>query len=234
MSASNILVGRLSSIALTHKPVEVDAISVISYQKTSRYFSHCIKVSQIIRLFLSLLFSACETKERKEEKSKMGTSGMLLSNSLSSIDAKPLRAYTSVNVTEADDALTFEIRPQSTAMMVKEASVTVTEFDDTLPFDFRQQSLTSAVKESSGAHSTAFEFTTEVEHYRLSFDILNILEKYGRHLSPEALSSNTIVGTGSEPPAWIGKDKFLSHVYHHVRQMQPVQLMLPAFPCKSV
>lgn len=152
----------------------------------------------------------------------MATAGILLSNHLSTISAKS-PAYATITVTEVDDA-----RPPT------HASVTVTEIDDVSPFEVQQQSITTAVKDFSYTQSTAFDFTTEADHYRHSFKILNVLEKYGRHGSPKAPSSNFVVGTGLNPPAWIGKHRFLSHVYHHVRQAQPVQLTLPAFPCKSL
>lgn len=81
---------------------------------------------------------------------------------------------------------------------------------------------------------TASDGPTTVEHSRLSLEILNILEKYGRHVNCKPVHDHIMVGGGTKAPVWIGKKSFLSHVCHHVRQGQPIQLTLPAFPCKSV
>lgn len=120
---------------------------------------------------------------------------------------------------------------------LKRPAVTVAEiqpYDDASLFEIRAQSTTPPVKEFLNPQSTASDLTIEVEHFRLSYEILNVLEKYGRHVNTKASSNESIVGTGSESPAWIGKYKFLTHVSHYVRQTKPVQLTLPAFPCKSV
>ncbi|ORY08601.1 Pyoverdine/dityrosine biosynthesis protein-domain-containing protein [Clohesyomyces aquaticus] len=64
----------------------------------------------------------------------------------------------------------------------------------------------------------------EVENFRLAFGILNILERYGRHIDPN---------TSKQSSFWVGKGLFLPRVYHHVRLRQTIPLTLPAFPCKS-
>ncbi|OCK74769.1 hypothetical protein K432DRAFT_363146 [Lepidopterella palustris CBS 459.81] len=81
---------------------------------------------------------------------------------------------------------------------------------------------------------TVYDFIfSEVEHLRLSFEILNVLESYSRHIVPKAIDRNGAIGAASVAPFWIGKGKFLPHVYHHVRHRQAIPLTLPAFPCKS-
>ena len=72
------------------------------------------------------------------------------------------------------------------------------------------------------------DFSVEAEYFRLSFDVLNVLEKYGTHIG----LSDTTALTGPIP--WSGKLRFLPHVYHHISRSTPVQLTMPAFPCKSV
>jgi hypothetical protein len=72
------------------------------------------------------------------------------------------------------------------------------------------------------------DFSVEAEYFRLSFDVLNVLEKYGTHVG----LSDTTAPTGPVP--WSGKLRFLPHVYHHISRSTPVQLTMPAFPCKSV
>ncbi|PYH98634.1 hypothetical protein BO71DRAFT_395009 [Aspergillus ellipticus CBS 707.79] len=73
-------------------------------------------------------------------------------------------------------------------------------------------------------------FEVEIEYFYLVFQVLNLIEKYGRHVVPQAKPG---LEDDPEPPSWVGKMKFLPHVYHFVRERQPVQLTLPAFPCKS-
>lgn len=152
----------------------------------------------------------------------MAATRILSSSYLSNLDKTPF-SHADVTVAETRDVK----NPLS--------SVTVTEVDnDTLPLETAPQNTTPAVKERSRTKSTVINFATEVEHFRLSFEILNVLEKYGRHIDLKAPSSKPTVGTASESSAWIGKLKFLTHVYYYVQQSQPIQLTLPAFPCKSV
>lgn len=72
------------------------------------------------------------------------------------------------------------------------------------------------------------DFSVEAEYFRLSFEVLNVLEKYGTHVG----LSDTTAPAGPVP--WSGKLRFLPHVYHHISRSTPVQLTMPAFPCKSV
>ncbi|KAL8650634.1 MAG: hypothetical protein Q9226_005055 [Calogaya cf. arnoldii] len=82
--------------------------------------------------------------------------------------------------------------------------------------------------------ATVLGCATESGTYRLSLEILDVLEKYGRHLKCKPVLDQSTIEMETKTPAWIGKDKFLPHVSHYVRQAQPVQLTLPAFPCKSL
>lgn len=92
----------------------------------------------------------------------------------------------------------------------------------------------STARAAQNIPATIFGCATECGSYHLSLKILDVLEKYGRHLKCKPVLEQSTVEMETETPAWIGKDKFLSHVSHYVRQAQPVQLTLPAFPCKSV
>ncbi|PWY73030.1 hypothetical protein BO70DRAFT_261501, partial [Aspergillus heteromorphus CBS 117.55] len=65
-------------------------------------------------------------------------------------------------------------------------------------------------------------------------EVLNVIETYGRHITPRPSATEPRLGDEPKPPAWIGKMKFLPHVYHFVKERRPVQLTLPAFPCKSL
>lgn len=76
-----------------------------------------------------------------------------------------------------------------------------------------------------------YDFAVEIEHFRLSFEVLNVLERYGQHNNPKA---DSLIDPSSNKSVWVGKTNFLPHVYHFVRQRTPVLLTLPAFPCKSV
>ena len=82
--------------------------------------------------------------------------------------------------------------------------------------------------------ATALGCATESVNYRLSLEILDVLEKYGRHLKSKQILDQSTIEVEAKTPAWIGKNRFLPHVSHYVRQAQPIQLTLPAFPCKSV
>ena len=90
------------------------------------------------------------------------------SNDFSSVDPKP-SAYASVTVTEVEDA-------ESNAY----PSDIVSKFNDELPFETSLQKPVTAVTDLPQTRSSSLDFITEVEHLRLSFEILNILEKYGR------------------------------------------------------
>ena len=120
----------------------------------------------------------------------------------------------------------------------KYADVAVTKIstvvDDVSIDGIPPQSITTEVKETSHTPRISSQFSSEVEHIRVSFTILDVLEKYGKHITRKAPPSAVGVDPESQSPAWSGKYKFLPHVYHHVRQGEPVQLTLPAFPCKSV
>lgn len=140
----------------------------------------------------------------------MGVSETMLSSQLSSINPKPTK-YASVTVTEIS-----------------------AEYEDVSSDGIPPQGVTTEVKETPDTRSMSFQLSVEVEHIRVSFAILNVLEKFGKHMTRKAPSSTVVVDTELQLPAWSGKNKFLSNVYHHVRQGKPVQLTLPAFPCKSV
>ncbi|KHN95591.1 Pyoverdine biosynthesis [Metarhizium album ARSEF 1941] len=66
--------------------------------------------------------------------------------------------------------------------------------------------------------------TEELKYFEKCLLVLDVLESFGTHFSKES----------SFPSGrWAGKPKFLGHVFHWVRKNEPVQLTMPAFPCKS-
>lgn len=60
---------------------------------------------------------------------------------------------------------------------------------------------------------------------QVSSDVLNLLEYYGRH---------TIGSANSENSEWIGKAQFFDQVRSQIRRNDPIKMVLPAFPWKSV
>ena len=70
---------------------------------------------------------------------------------------------------------------------------------DASSFEIQQQNTTTAFDELSHTQSPASSSITEVEHLPLSYEILNICDKYGRQVDPNNLSSNLFFGTGLDP-----------------------------------
>jgi pyoverdine/dityrosine biosynthesis protein Dit1 len=58
----------------------------------------------------------------------------------------------------------------------------------------------------------------------VSYRILDVLQKYGRHIEPE----------GENNHKWLGRDMFFPRVLEYVKKHQPVKMILPSFPWKSV
>ncbi|KAK4233577.1 pyoverdine dityrosine biosynthesis [Achaetomium macrosporum] len=54
--------------------------------------------------------------------------------------------------------------------------------------------------------------------------IMDVLETYGRHTQ----------SGGGDDHKWLGRDKFFPRVEQYVRRQQPVKMILPSFPWKSV
>ncbi|GAB7336005.1 hypothetical protein MBLNU13_g08832t1 [Cladosporium sp. NU13] len=100
----------------------------------------------------------------------------------------------------------------------------ITEID----FDSQPDSVGTPSSHPISSPKQLGDFSVEAEYFRLSFDVLNVLEKYGTHVG----LSDTTAPTGPIP--WSGKLRFLPHVYHHISRSTPVQLTIPAFPCKSL
>ncbi|CAG8417188.1 unnamed protein product [Penicillium salamii] len=63
-------------------------------------------------------------------------------------------------------------------------------------------------------------------HTQLANDILHVIERYGQHL-PAKENESPVTG-------WIGKSFFMDKVKEQLRKEQPIHLILPAFPWKSV
>ena len=56
----------------------------------------------------------------------------------------------------------------------------------------------------------------------LALQILEIISRYGQ---------NAVAGNGEE---WAGRTKFLPLLEHFVEKSEPIKMVLPAFPCKSI
>ncbi|CEJ94783.1 hypothetical protein VHEMI10295 [[Torrubiella] hemipterigena] len=66
--------------------------------------------------------------------------------------------------------------------------------------------------------------TNDLTKIETTIRILDILESFGTHITKDPRLQGK----------WIGKPKFLHHVISRVRKEEPIQLTMPAFPCKSV
>jgi hypothetical protein len=75
-----------------------------------------------------------------------------------------------------------------------------------------------------------------LEDIRSCFEILNVLEKYGTHTNafPTPSSGISTHRRDSERAPWLGKFNFFPQVHAFVQNLEPIQLTLPGFPCKSV
>jgi hypothetical protein len=116
------------------------------------------------------------------------------------------------------DVLKFENKGLS------QAQITITELSDDTESDSESSILSLPAASPPGIRA----FGAEAEHFRLSFEVLNVLEQYGTHVGHQTPTED------GSPVMWSGKLRFLPHVYHHISRSQPVQLTMPAFPCKSV
>ena len=70
---------------------------------------------------------------------------------------------------------------------------------DASSFEIQQQNTTTAFDELSHTQSPASSSIAEIEHLPLSYEVLNICDKYGRQVDPNNLSSNLFFGTGLGP-----------------------------------
>jgi hypothetical protein len=120
--------------------------------------------------------------------------------------------------TISDGVLSLESKSLS------QARITVTELSEDSLSDSESSTSSTPALSPPGIHG----FGAEAEYFRLSFEVLNVLEQYGTHVGHE----NPTADGG--PAIWSGKLRFLPHVYHHISRSKPVQLTMPAFPCKSV
>ncbi|KAI9890315.1 MAG: hypothetical protein M1814_004225 [Vezdaea aestivalis] len=68
------------------------------------------------------------------------------------------------------------------------------------------------------------DLVVEKESTRLSIQILDVIQRYGQHLKTENGPAN----------AWIGRSRFLPGVEAHVEANQPIKMILPSFPWKSI
>jgi len=61
---------------------------------------------------------------------------------------------------------------------------------------------------------------------KVAYDILNVIAQYGRHLYSSSHSGDS--------ESWLGKSTFVQRVRSQVEKNEPIRMILPAFPWKSV
>jgi hypothetical protein len=64
-------------------------------------------------------------------------------------------------------------------------------------------------------------------HIELADKIINIIQAYGKHLPDDKADE-------SQKVEWAGRAKFTPKVLHWVKKGEPIRMVLPAFPWKSV
>jgi len=80
---------------------------------------------------------------------------------------------------------------------------------------------------STGLGTPIPEFPPKTEQLgKLASQILDVIQRYGQHIAPK---------DGEEHhKEWIGKPMFMTKVLHQLEKSEPVKMILPAFPWKSV
>ena len=77
------------------------------------------------------------------------------------------------------------------------------------------------------SQSEALPIEPETESTKLAYKILDVIQSYGQHLKSDTDISNA----GN---VWAGRAMFAPKVEEHVIACQPIQMVLPSFPWKSV
>ncbi|PVH95939.1 hypothetical protein DM02DRAFT_476428, partial [Periconia macrospinosa] len=79
----------------------------------------------------------------------------------------------------------------------------------------------------SGFATPLEEFPPQVtELEKLASDILDVIQRYGKHLAPKE-------GEGKQEE-WIGRPMFMERVLTQLRRGEAIKMILPAFPWKSI
>ncbi|KAH0365162.1 hypothetical protein KCU65_g6341, partial [Aureobasidium melanogenum] len=129
-----------------------------------------------------------------------------------------------ISISSSDDIRPINSISSPVVEKLKGVHTAITEIDD----DSQSDSDETMASHPSCSPKLLGDFSIEAEYFRLSFDVLNVLEKYGTHIG----LPDTTAPVGHVP--WSGKLRFLPHVYHRISRSMPVQLTMPAFPCKSL
>ncbi|RMZ79883.1 hypothetical protein DV736_g6676, partial [Chaetothyriales sp. CBS 134916] len=88
-------------------------------------------------------------------------------------------------------------------------------------FEKRLADLESQIQSLSGIQAPP---KSSASHGIIARRVLDVLQAYGRHT--ECNNENK--------PNWLGREKFLPRVEQYVRNQQPVRMILPSFPWKSI
>lgn len=70
------------------------------------------------------------------------------------------------------------------------------------------------------------ELLSEKPATRLAHDILDVIQRYGQHLN--------VGSDGARGGAWVGKEMFVARVEKQVELDEPIKMIMPSFPWKSV
>ncbi|KAL0263384.1 hypothetical protein SLS55_002364 [Diplodia seriata] len=100
----------------------------------------------------------------------------------------------------------------------------VSEAQEELLADEKVPEVTVEEIHDSGIATPVEQPTTE-ELEKLASDILDVLQRYGKHLAPP---------DGDHSSGWIGKPLFVEKVMQQLEKNQPIRMILPAFPWKSI
>lgn len=149
--------------------------------------------------------------------------GSDVSELLSEWNEQAVQLQSSVNVVSEDSTkaeVAVVVKDQDTIeMRIDSGEYLLLENHSTLSLLFltRIKGVTTPVEEFPTA-------ITELD--KLADSILDILQRYGKHLAPKDNEN-----TSTE---WLGKPMFHSRVVTQLQKGEPIKMILPAFPWKSV
>ena len=106
------------------------------------------------------------------------------------------------------------------------AIFTDTESVSTAPTTPGIQTPPSVEVEKATVHVEQVSPTPEKESTLIAYKILDVIQRYGQHLKVE--------GETSEGAPWGGRAMFAPKVESHIVAGQPIKMILPSFPWKSV
>lgn len=88
-----------------------------------------------------------------------------------------------------------------------------------------KQHTVEEIQNDSGYATPSLELDTK-EIEQLASKILDVIQRYGQHIAPKSEEEHL--------PEWIGKPLFMEKVMSQLEKGEPVKMILPAFPWKSI